>query len=239
MRPNWISYLLFSALAVMLTAVGCDSSAKGAIPDMSDAALEIVTNATFKSDSAPAPVTPDEKVPRAQCKECNGTGTVTHGDGHKTPCVNCYAAAECSCPCGPECQCENCDGNCLGEYVKLVQPAIYRPEAFNAQPLPVAMNHAAATKPSSKCENGKCELMPSGSGNGCTNSASECSKGSCGSGECHGSGGDCGSCGSGGGERMEFKPGQPARNVARAVAKVASKLRPKNWFPRFRGRCCR
>lgn len=35
----------------------------------------------FKKDEAPKPIVP------TKC-ECNGTGFITHGDGHKTPCPN-------------------------------------------------------------------------------------------------------------------------------------------------------
>jgi DnaJ-class molecular chaperone len=32
---------------------------------------------------------PDKPRPGGKCLNCNGTGTVTHGDGHRTPCVPC------------------------------------------------------------------------------------------------------------------------------------------------------
>ena len=206
MRPNWISYLLFSALAVTLTAVGCDSTAKGAIPDMSDAALEIVTNATFKSDApAPAP------------QPAPGT------------------SSQHSCPCGANCQCENCDGNCLGELVVLTEgPKL---EAFAGQTLPLllAANVTAKAPNSANCTNGQCELTPKCSGGECTKrsggSGSSCSSGSCGSGS---------SCSS------AFMQGGPVRRVidrvrpVRRVAGFVNRVRPvRRLAGRLFGGCCR
>lgn len=37
----------------------------------------------------------DAPVTTECCKECKGTGFITHGDGHKTPC-----------PCPPDCECK-------------------------------------------------------------------------------------------------------------------------------------
>jgi len=226
--------LLFVCAAMLLTAVGCESTASGAIPDMRDAALEIVTAATFKSGT-PSPVTPDTKVPRAECKECNGTGTITHGDGHKTPCVKCYVASS-VCQCGENCQCDNCPSDCLGELVVLADgPKL---EAFKGQTLPLllAANVTAKSPNSANCTNGQCELETKCSGGACKTPSGS---GSCDKGECHGSGGDCGSCGSGGGERMEYHRGKPVRNVARAAVKIVAKLRPRNWVGGRRFRGCR
>lgn len=42
----------------------------------------------------PSPVPPEPK-PGGCCDECKGTGWITHGDGHKTPC-----------PCPQDCTCK-------------------------------------------------------------------------------------------------------------------------------------
>lgn len=36
-----------------------------------------------------------DKPSKECCGECKGTGVITHGDGHKTPC-----------PCPPDCKCK-------------------------------------------------------------------------------------------------------------------------------------
>lgn len=61
--------------------------------------------------------TPDDGEDSDACR-CNGTGWVTHGDGHRTPCPaeDCEAksgsadSASCDCGCldGEKCSCENC-----------------------------------------------------------------------------------------------------------------------------------
>lgn len=48
---------------------------------------------TLGGGGGPSPVTPDEKVPRSECQQCNGTGRITHGDGHTSECPSCYADA--------------------------------------------------------------------------------------------------------------------------------------------------
>lgn len=58
--------------------------------------------ATFATEPAPAPTPPPK--PGECCKACKGTGHVTHGDGHRTPC-----------PCPSSCKCKKAscpDGNC-------------------------------------------------------------------------------------------------------------------------------
>jgi hypothetical protein len=69
------------------------------------AAAVMCARASMVSGSpAPAP----KPTPDKCCGECKGTGFITHGDGHRTPC-----------PCPPTCKCKQkqakCpDGKCSG-----------------------------------------------------------------------------------------------------------------------------
>jgi len=96
---------------------------------------------------APSP-NPGPKPPRKDCIYCKGTGFVTHGDGHRTPCTYCeapkgpdpFVAAKKCCPhcdCGPSCGCEYA-GQCLveangGKPVQICDDrgcAIYAPPSY-------------------------------------------------------------------------------------------------------------
>lgn len=64
--------------------------------------------ATLANEPPPAPTPPK---PGECCSGCKGTGFITHGDGHRTPC-----------PCPPSCKCKKAacpDGKCP---VKTVLP---------------------------------------------------------------------------------------------------------------------
>lgn len=63
------------------------------------AAAVAAARASMAHDTAPVPPPPGPKPPApGKCTDCNGTGWITHGDGHKT-----------RCPCGAVgCQ----DGKC-------------------------------------------------------------------------------------------------------------------------------
>lgn len=153
---------------------------------------------------------PDEdKVPRSECTECNGTGKVRQGDGHVTDCVACYAD-----------QHSFSDGETwwLGEIVTpAVQPVKIHTASYGGdqsgfgemppvvEPVEPEVNDEIewepepAPQPAIPCEDGNCttEKCPA-TGEACDSSCgSNCSSGSCSSGSC--SSGSCasGSCGSG------------------------------------------
>lgn len=71
------------------------------------AACVSVAYAVVGTPAAPPPP-PAPPKPGECCGACNGTGSITHGDGHRTPC-----------PCPPTCRCktkkaEACpDGTCV------------------------------------------------------------------------------------------------------------------------------
>lgn len=60
------------------------------------AAAVTVARATMLVE-APAPTPPGPKPTPGKCTECNGTGWIVHGDGHRT-----------RCPCGIGCTTGNC-----------------------------------------------------------------------------------------------------------------------------------
>ena len=67
------------------------------------AAAVAAARASLAIDSGPAPAPAPQ--PGKCCGECKGTGFITHGDGHRTPC-----------PCPPGCTCKGgkgcTDGTC-------------------------------------------------------------------------------------------------------------------------------
>jgi hypothetical protein len=51
------------------------------------AAAVAAARASMGHDLAPVPPPPGPKPPApGKCQDCNGTGWITHGDGHKTRC---------------------------------------------------------------------------------------------------------------------------------------------------------
>ncbi len=51
------------------------------------AAAVAAARASMGHDLAPVPPPPGPKPPApVKCQDCNGTGWITHGDGHKTRC---------------------------------------------------------------------------------------------------------------------------------------------------------
>ncbi len=214
------------ALAVAATA-GCDSTANGmTIPNRDSEALEILLGVN-ESDTAPvAPVTPGGKVLRKDCKECNGTGTITHGDGHKTACPHCYvaapahAAAQSACTCGENCTCTNCPSDCLGEFVNLqddtplIAPAINKPGEITEPKLQLAANFNAAKQPSRTCDENGCRINGKSSGGDCASGGS----GSCGSGGCSSGGGG------GHGGFMDRGPARRIINRVRPLRRAAGFL---------------
>lgn len=126
-RPSLYGLVIWFVGAIALAVVGCDTGAKGStvtIPNGDHVALNILV---LSEDGDVAPVVPDEKVPRKDCTHCKGTGVIRQGDGHTTVCPHCDPALSKAdrCLCGPDCICENCPEDCLGEYITLasVQPA--------------------------------------------------------------------------------------------------------------------
>lgn len=89
---NWIIYVLTWLSA---DPVAADREAARAAAAVSAARASMVVEAPAPTPKPPAPgpkPTPDK------CPDCNGTGWITHGDGHRT-----------KCPCGAA----NCpDGKC-------------------------------------------------------------------------------------------------------------------------------
>jgi len=105
--------VLFAASALLL--VGCNPPGlanRAAAGDYSaDVAVEV---AKLSMEEGSAPISPDNRVPRAQCKECHGTGKVRSGDGLITyDCTACYAGSAVkaasysptACGCGSDCRC--------------------------------------------------------------------------------------------------------------------------------------
>ena len=57
------------------------------------AAAVLAARATMAVEAAPEPA--PAPTPEKCCPDCGGTGTITHGDGHRTPC-----------PCPQSCPCK-------------------------------------------------------------------------------------------------------------------------------------
>lgn len=74
----------FCLLWVLLCCCGCE--AVRAESDWRDAVAVDLAVATMVDAPAPVPK-PD------RCERCKGTGSITHGDGHRTPCPDCPATA--------------------------------------------------------------------------------------------------------------------------------------------------
>jgi hypothetical protein len=73
-------------LILLVCCVGC-SAAVGASDYRDDVAVDLAV-ATMADSPAPTPgPTPDK------CGRCKGTGWITHGDGHRTPCPDCQGDA--------------------------------------------------------------------------------------------------------------------------------------------------
>jgi len=83
-----IPLLLLGGAVYTFPAQGC-TGAKAMTSDPAGFVAVNLTEAVLTTDNAPAPN--PNKVPRAQCTQCNGTGRITHGDGHQTECPHCYA----------------------------------------------------------------------------------------------------------------------------------------------------
>jgi len=69
-------------LSVLLCCCGC--GVVRAESDWRDAVAVDLAVATMVDATAPKP---------NRCERCKGTGSITHGDGHRTPCPDCQATA--------------------------------------------------------------------------------------------------------------------------------------------------
>lgn len=80
-------------LCLTLVLFGCVASLPGDDALTADMACETARMVVqMRRDAVPEPApAPDGEC----CKQCKGTGFITHGDGHKTPC-----------PCPPNCPCK-------------------------------------------------------------------------------------------------------------------------------------
>ncbi len=109
------------------------SGPAGGDPQTATAAVALTGGVMSPDESNPNPSpTPGPKPPRKDCKYCDGTGFITHGDGHRSPCPHCeapkddlFSKKQCCphCECGKGCTCEY-PGQCLveangGEPVKI------------------------------------------------------------------------------------------------------------------------
>ena len=77
----------FCVVFALLCSCGC--TAPQAESDYRDAVAVDLALATMTDSPAPLPK-PD------RCERCRGTGYLTHGDGHRTPCPDCQGGAEAS-----------------------------------------------------------------------------------------------------------------------------------------------
>jgi hypothetical protein len=80
-------------IVLSVVAVGCVASLPADDSLTADLACEVAREAVRMRQLPPAPE-PSPK-PGECCKQCKGTGFITHGDGHRTPC-----------PCPPNCVCK-------------------------------------------------------------------------------------------------------------------------------------
>lgn len=80
-------------LCLTLVLFGCVASLPGDDVLTADMACETARMVVqMRRDAVPQPA----PEPNGECcKQCKGTGFITHGDGHKTPC-----------PCPPNCPCK-------------------------------------------------------------------------------------------------------------------------------------
>lgn len=84
---------MWQRLLALLAALAADPAAQEREPPRAAAAVAVAYAAQARSTPTPAP-TP---APQECCGECNGTGKITHPDGHVTDCP-CPATCECKKP---------------------------------------------------------------------------------------------------------------------------------------------
>lgn len=87
---NLLPLLLLGLAAYTFPAEGCTGSKGTVHAAMPGFVAWNITEAVLTPDDA-GPTPDTDKVPRSQCTQCNGTGKITHGDGHQTDCPHCYA----------------------------------------------------------------------------------------------------------------------------------------------------
>ena len=78
-------YTLFFFLSIYTPVLGEESESILKLRQMVKDALATVEPIVFKKDVGPIVVPVPTPAP-TQCPDCKGTGFITHGDGHKTPC---------------------------------------------------------------------------------------------------------------------------------------------------------
>lgn len=81
---NWWNALILWLVSLFTAPVAAD------MEHAKSAAAVMAARASMEMD-APAPAPPEPKPKPKVCPDCNNTGWITHGDGHKT-----------RCPCGVE-----------------------------------------------------------------------------------------------------------------------------------------
>lgn len=207
--------MLLLICGLLAACIGCDGASPANASDSIKADIAAAMSVGTLAPADSAPVGPDEKVPRAKCTECKGTGTITAGDGHRVPCGNCYAATKAACVCGDDCKCEDCPGDCVGESAPLgaLTPAVLlNPVSRNCNSRDCESDSFAMLDPIScsystggSCQQDQCG--PSGEcGSNTAPAAGGCKDGACGS-----------SSGSGGGYSG---PGHRVAKVGKAAARV-------------------
>lgn len=160
-----------------------------------------VLAATIDEPNTPAPA--PNKVPRAECKLCNGTGRVKTGDGISwTVCENCTPDAKQTpaCCCGEDCRCENCQ--CGFADSAAVPTAAAIGDAY------AMLDRAAARSREAAHENETCDVNDPA----CKKKGGGCDAGA---------GGNC----AGNGASDGLVAGQPLRNAGRLLRGAAGVVR--------------
>ena len=86
---------IWRVILAWLTAVSVDTTAAQREAPRASAAV-LCARASMLTGAVPGPQPAPVPNPKPECcGECKGTGYITHGDGHKTPC-----------PCPPGCKCK-------------------------------------------------------------------------------------------------------------------------------------
>lgn len=98
--------LVSSLMLLAAFTLGCEASNSFNQLDTDAMVSSCATAAALDKDGVTIPVV--KKYKRSECPECKGTGMVTHGDGHRTPCGACEPDSKLFGEIGPNCECEEC-----------------------------------------------------------------------------------------------------------------------------------
>lgn len=204
---NLLPLLLLGLAAYTFPAEGCTGQKGTVHAAMPGYVAWNITEAVLTPDDV-SPTPDTDKVPRSQCTQCQGTGKITHGDGHQTDCPHCYAffgplpveqltyvdwRVPLDLPANSECDCEKCE--CSPCACKpLVKPASLK-----------------------DCGSGSCGTA--GAGNCAPRHADNPGAGGC----------AAGACGSG-------RPGDGPRVLVRPVRRVFGVFQERRPVRRFLGR---